>query len=287
MQLNDPGTIVFGAILNSAGLHGAGPQDSAGDHRQPGQGAADARKTSTARARGCSPTSICSFAIPSQIGLTMSEWVSKGDWRLLFLNRDRLRASHAGRRAARRQGVSEDVELTVAEFIPDANPDRATIPPKARCRGHAEGLQGRCGDGRGRGVRSVAGEHRVARPAHARSPSGMKVSLLPKQTRGNIVSATIRLHFGTLDRLNGQDAVGGAGHADADARHAEEEPPADPGRVRPPEGARQRRRRRHDAPPRRSKPCGRICRRCCGWWPRFCASRRFRNRSSSRSRSCC
>ena len=25
------------------------------------------------------------------IGLTMSEWISKGDWRLLFLNRDRLR----------------------------------------------------------------------------------------------------------------------------------------------------------------------------------------------------
>ena len=39
-------------------------------------------------------------------------------------------------------------------------------------------------------------------------PSGMKLSLLPKQTRGNTVSATIRLHFGTLARLNGQDATG-------------------------------------------------------------------------------
>ena len=32
----------------------------------------------------------------------------------------------------------------------------------------------------------------------------MKVSLLSKQTRGNTVSATIRLHYGTLNRLNGR-----------------------------------------------------------------------------------
>jgi zinc protease len=39
--------------------------------------------------------------------------------------------------------------------------------------------------------------------------SGMKLSLLPKQTRGNTVSATIRLHFGTLDRLKNLDVPSG------------------------------------------------------------------------------
>src|SRR5262249_19991407 len=45
-----------------------------------------------------------------------------------------------------------------------------------------------------------------ARVRRSKVASGMKLSLLQKQTRGSTVNATIRLHVGTLDRLNGQDA---------------------------------------------------------------------------------
>ena len=50
-------------------------------------------------------------------------------------------------------------------------------------------------------------------------------------------SAVIRLHFGDVESAEGQGGCGRAGRRDAHARHNEEEPPADSGRNRPPEGA--------------------------------------------------
>ena len=42
-----------------------------------------------------------------RVGLALSEWGSMGDWRLIFLNRDRSRKSDAGRCRARGEAVSE------------------------------------------------------------------------------------------------------------------------------------------------------------------------------------
>ena len=47
-------------------------------------------------------------------------------------------------------------------------------------------------------------ESRVERKKLA---SGMKISLLAKKTRGNTVSATLRLHFGTVESLNGKSTA--------------------------------------------------------------------------------
>ncbi|MEI9899606.1 MAG: hypothetical protein WDN31_05075 [Hyphomicrobium sp.] len=39
--------------------------------------------------------------------------------------------------------------------------------------------------------------------------NGMKVSLMPRKTRGNTVAATIRFHYGTLERLRNMDTAAG------------------------------------------------------------------------------
>lgn len=141
-----------------------------------------------------------------QIGLAMSNWISKGDWRLLFLNRDRLR-----------QVTPEDVQRvakaylkpsnrTLAEFYPEAQPDRSAIPAKPNL---AEMLKDYKGD-----AAMADGEAFDPTPANIEArtrllklANGMKVSLLARKTRGNTVSATIRLHYGTLGRLQNLDAT--------------------------------------------------------------------------------
>ncbi len=204
-QLNDPGTVVFGAILNK--------QDSMEEARKvlldtlsnlvkepPSKEEVD-----RARTRLLANVDL-QLRNSEQIGLTISEWVSKGDWRLLFLNRDRLRKVTP--EAVQRVGNAylKSSNMTVAEFIPDAKPDRAEIPAKSDV---AAMLKDYKGD-----AAMAVGEAFDPSPANIESlvkrttlPSGMKVSLLSKQTRGNTVSATIRLHYGTLDRLTGLDAA--------------------------------------------------------------------------------
>ncbi len=63
-----------------------------------------------------------------RVGLQMSEWIGAGDWRLFFLNRDRIRKvtpEDVGRAAASYFKASN---RTVGEFIPTAKPERAEIP---------------------------------------------------------------------------------------------------------------------------------------------------------------
>ena len=207
LQLNDPGVALFGAIVNK--------QDSLEEARrllletignlvkEP----PTAEEVERARTQLLTGVDL-QLRNSEQIGLVMSEWLSRGDWRLLFLNRDRLRKVTPAdvQRVARAYLKSSN--MTVGEFIPDATPDRAEIPAKPDVAAMLK-------DYKGEAVMS-AGEAFDPSPANIETrvrrrtlASGLKLSLLQKQTRGNTVSATVRLHFGTLERLNGLDAAGG------------------------------------------------------------------------------
>jgi len=204
MQLYDPGTVVFGAILNK--------QDSVEEaHRVlldtiEGLVKEPPSMDEVDRARTKLLSSVdLQLRNSEQIGLTMSDWVSKGDWRLLFLNRDRLRKVTPADVQRVAKAYLKSSNLTIAEFIPDAKPDRAEIPPKADIAAMLKDYKGDAAMAQGEAFDPSPGNIE-ARVQRSKLPSGMKLSLLQKQTRGNTVNATIRLHFGTLARLNGQDA---------------------------------------------------------------------------------
>ena len=97
-----------------------------------------------------------------RVGLQISEWIGMGDWRLLFLHRDRLRAA-----------TVEDVRKVAAKYFKPSNRTMGLFIPTVAARSRrdcaaarrgvdAEGLQGQRGGGRGRGVRPVDGERRVS-----------------------------------------------------------------------------------------------------------------------------
>ena len=62
------------------------------------------------------------------IGLTISEYAASGDWRLLFLSRDRVKAVTDQDVARVAKAYLKTSNRTLGEFIPAKTPDRAERP---------------------------------------------------------------------------------------------------------------------------------------------------------------
>ncbi|HWA56068.1 MAG TPA: pitrilysin family protein [Gemmatimonadales bacterium] len=141
-----------------------------------------------------------------QVGLQLSEWAAMGDWRLLFIHRDRLRKVTAEDVARVAAAYLKPSNMTTGTFIPTDKPDRAEIPPTPDV---AELVKSYKGD-----TALAAGEVFDASPGNidrrtTRSTlaSGLKLVLLPKQNRGQSVNLALTLRFGTLDAVQGQSAA--------------------------------------------------------------------------------
>jgi zinc protease len=148
------------------------------------------------------------FNNSEQMALALSNWASMGDWRLFFMNRDRLKQVSAADVQRVASTYLKPANRTVGVFVPQAQPDRAEIPA-------APDLVALFKDYKGNAAAS-AGEAFDASPGNIEGrlrrvtlPGGMKAVLLPKQTRGDTVSAVLRLSFGDEKSLAGRTSVAG------------------------------------------------------------------------------
>jgi zinc protease len=143
-----------------------------------------------------------------RIGIGLSEWAASGDWRLIFLHRDRLHetgAEDVGRVAGQYLKRSN---RTFGQFIPEPQPERATIP-------EVEDLATKLAAYEQVGSDRAAGEGFEATPANIHErldvrqlSNGMTVAMLPKSTRGNRVTGNFVLRLGTEDSLRGHRVPG-------------------------------------------------------------------------------
>ena len=101
-----------------------------------------------------------------QVGLTLSNWAASGDWRLLFIYRDRIKAATPGRCRARRAHLPQAGQSHRRPLHPDREARPGAAAADARLRGDGEGLSGPGHGGRRRGVRPDARRRRAAH--HAR-----------------------------------------------------------------------------------------------------------------------
>jgi zinc protease len=129
-----------------------------------------------------------------RVGLTLSEFIGAGDWRLFFLHRDRIRKvtpEEVTQVAAR---YFKPANRTLGLFIPTAKPDRAEIPATPDL---AAALKDYKGD-----ALIAAGEAFDPAPANIEARTirsdagGLKLALLPKKTRGAKVTAQMTLRYG-------------------------------------------------------------------------------------------
>jgi zinc protease len=146
------------------------------------------------------------FTNPEAVGVSLSEAIAQGDWRLFFLLRDRVRDA----RLADVQRVAQERLLpsnrTLGTYIPTEKPLRAPAPAMVDLAAQMKEFKPQAA------AATVAAFDTT--PAnidrHTQRftlPSGLKAALLPKPTRGNAVQATLTLRYGDEKSLFGLGEV--------------------------------------------------------------------------------
>ncbi len=137
-----------------------------------------------------------------RVAIELSDWSAQGDWRLFFLYRDRLE-----------KVTAEDVTRVAATYLvrnnrtagvyePTKEAQRATIPATPDFAEMIGDYKGRSDVAQGEefDVDPLAIEKRLARSTLS---SGIKVTLLPKKTRGSIVNLRLNFRYGNAEALKG------------------------------------------------------------------------------------
>lgn len=142
----------------------------------------------------------------NRIGVQLSEWAARGEWRLFFLHRDRVaKVTPADVERVAKLYLQRN-NLTLGMFYPTDKPQRADIPQVANVSEMLKDYKG--------GKAVVAGEFFDYSPANIEKrvqrstlSSGVKVALLPKKTRGETVTLQLTLHYGNGESLLGKTSA--------------------------------------------------------------------------------
>lgn len=136
----------------------------------------------------------------------LNEAIAQGDWRLMFLQHDRLKDVSPMDVVRVAKAYLKASNRTVGYYIPDAAPDRTVVPPTPDLTSllkdykstvvisHAE-------------VFDPTPENIEGRVMRSKLANGMKVVMLTKKTEADMVEATIELRFGDASSLNGKNAA--------------------------------------------------------------------------------
>jgi zinc protease len=197
MTLREPGVALLGAVV---------PKEVA---------IADARDTMTAAIESIATTPLTKEEVErartsllteidlalnssENIGLEMSEWIAAGDWRLFFLNRDRIRAATPDAVQSAAARYFKPANRTVGLFVPTQKVDRAEIPATPDIAALVKDYKGEVGMSAGEAFDPSPAniESRIDRRNATPNANGIRIALLTKETRGDTVNAQLTLRFG-------------------------------------------------------------------------------------------
>jgi zinc protease len=204
-DLTDPGVVMFIAELAPGQDVGAARDALLATLEPPAREPITAEELARAKAKWLNEWDR-RFTNPESVGVSLSESIGQGDWRLFFLQRDRVRKLELA-----------DVQRIASEYLLPANRVLGTyLPTEQPLRAPAQqpvdvaaALKGYRGD-----TAAAQVEAFDATPAHIESrtqrftlPSGMRVALLPKGSRGSLVQARLTLRHGDEQSLFGTGNV--------------------------------------------------------------------------------
>ena len=144
------------------------------------------------------------FNNPQSIALQLSEWAAMGDWRLLFVHRDRVAEVTPDDVLAVAKAYLLPSNRTLGYYYPTAEtPARAEVPAKPDVAALVADYTGRPALAEGEAFEPTP-ENIERRTTKLTLDSGIEVALLPKQNRGGAVSYVYTFRHGTEDALAGK-----------------------------------------------------------------------------------
>ena len=159
------------------------------------------------RAKGNSPR--CRerlFANSGRIAVTLSDWAAKGDWRLFFLHRDRIAAVTPADVNRVVKAYLQRSNRTVGMYIPSDTSQRTAIPETpsvdALVKDYKSTKTVVTGELFEPSVANILG-----RVQQQKLSTGVQAVLLPKKTRGEMVTGQLTLRYGNADSLQGNTSA--------------------------------------------------------------------------------
>ncbi|MFO1514508.1 MAG: pitrilysin family protein [Verrucomicrobiota bacterium] len=144
----------------------------------------------------------------AQIGVALSEWAAQGDWRLYFLFRDRIEQVTPQQVQLAAAKYLQRNNRTIGVFIPTDKPERIAVPATPDVTALVASYKGRAALAEGEAF-DPAPEKIEARVKRLELPEGIKVTLLPKKSRGEEARLTLTLRFGDENSLKGFETASG------------------------------------------------------------------------------
>ncbi len=142
-----------------------------------------------------------------QVGYALTEAQASGDWRLLHISRDRLKAVTPADVQRVAAAYLKPDNRTVGVFVPTPKPDRAEIPEGPVIETLVRGYTGTQTVTQGEAFNATPAVI-DARTIRSALPNGMRVTMLPKKSRGEVVFARVTLRLGTEQSLMNRGNAG-------------------------------------------------------------------------------
>lgn len=149
-----------------------------------------------------------SIAESGRVGIFLSEWAAQGDWRLMFLHRDRMAKVTPDDVKRVAAAYLKPSNRTTGTFIPAKTPDRTTVPPAPDLLALLKDYKGDTTVAQGEEFEATP-ENIDARTERGQLAVGVKTAFLPKKSRGGKVVAELVLHYGSAETLKGRTEAAG------------------------------------------------------------------------------
>src|SRR5437867_3927145 len=144
----------------------------------------------------------------AQIAVALSEWPAQGEWRLDFMHRDRIEQVTPERVQAAAKKYLQRNNRTMGLFIPTEKAQRVAVPPTPDVAAMVANYKGRAALAEGEEFDPTP-EKIEARVKRLELAEGIKVTLLPKKSRGEEARLTLTLRYGSEDTLKGLEPAAG------------------------------------------------------------------------------
>ena len=138
-----------------------------------------------------------------RIAVSLSDWAAQGDWRLYFLFRDHIETLTTEQVQAVAEKYFVRNNRTVGLFIPSEKSDRVEIPEAPDLAQMLDGYKGREAVSAGEQIDPDPLEIEK-RTLRGDLTEGIRYAFIPKKTRGETVTFTLTLRFGTGETLKGK-----------------------------------------------------------------------------------